>query len=293
MAKVKKKRKKGLITGIIVAVVVVGLIVVPRLTNKTSVYTEKAAENGDISTYYTFSGNVESKNTQNVMAEKIVQISHVKVSEGNKVAKDAVIFKTSEGDEIKAKVAGTVSKIYVEEDEAVMAGAKLCDIIDFENLKVTVKVDEYDLSSILKGKEVTVTIGAINKEIKGKVSSVSDTAINENGVAYFTATLDLAALKNVKVGMTAEAKILNKSANDVLTVSMKSLEFDEDDKPYVYIKGDKGEPIKRFVKIGINDGKIIEITDGLTKGQTIMYKKSTSSSDNSGMGGIVPPIPGR
>lgn len=291
MAKVKKKSKKGLIIGIVVAVVVVGLIVVPRLTNKTSIYTEITAKKDSINTYYTFSGNVESKNTQNVMAEKIMQISEVKVSEGNKVAKDAVIFKTSQGDEIKAKTSGTVSKIYVEEDESVMAGAKLCDIIDFENLKVTVKVDEYDLSSISKDKEVLVTIGAINKEITGKVSSVSDTAISENGVAYFTATLNLSKNVDVKVGMTAEAKILNKSANDVLTVSMKSLQFDEDDKAYVYIKDAKGDPIKSFVKTGVNDGKTIEITEGLTEEKTIMYKTSTSS-DSSGMGGIVPPMQG-
>jgi multidrug efflux pump subunit AcrA (membrane-fusion protein) len=292
MAKTKKKSKSGLVIGIVATVVVVGLIVVPMITNKGKIYTEQAVKKDSINTYYTFSGNVESKNTQNMMAEKIMQISDIKIAEGNKVAKDDIIFKTSQGDEIKAKVAGTISKIYVEEDESVMAGAKLCDIIDFDNLKVTVKVDEYDLSSIAKDKEVSVTIGAIDKEITGKVSSVSDTAINENGVAYFTATLDLTVEKDIKVGMSAEAKILNKSANNVLTVSMKTLQFDENDKPYVYIKGDKDVPTKRVVKIGINDGKTIEIAEGLTEGQTIMYLKSTSS-DNSDMGGMVPPNPGK
>jgi multidrug efflux pump subunit AcrA (membrane-fusion protein) len=292
MAKTKKKSKSGLVIGIVATVVVVGLIVVPMITNKGKIYTEQAVKKDSINTYYTFSGNVESKNTQNMMAEKIMQISDIKIAEGNKVAKDDIIFKTSQGDEIKAKVAGTISKIYVEEDESVMAGAKLCDIIDFDNLKVTVKVDEYDLSSIAKDKEVSVTIGAIDKEITGKVSSVSDTAINENGVAYFTATLDLTVEKDIKVGMSAEAKILNKSANNVLTVSMKTLQFDENDKPYVYIKGDKDVPTKRVVKIGINDGKTIEIAEGLTEGQTIMYLESTSS-DNSDMGGMVPPSPGK
>lgn len=293
MAKNKKKSKKGMIIGIVVAIAIVGVIGVPMIKkSKASLYTEQTPTKESIKTYYTFSGNVESKNTQDVMAEKIMQISDIKVSQGDKVAKDAVIFKTSQGDEIKAKVAGTVSKIYVQEDESVMAGTKLCDIIDFENLEVTVKVDEYDLSSIAKDKEVSVKIGAIDKEITGKVSSVSDTAISENGVAYFTAAVDLVEDEAVKVGMTAEAKILNKSANDVLTISMKYLQFDEDDKPYVYIKDDKGIPIKHFVKTGINDGKIIEITEGLTEGKTIMYQKD-ASTDSSGMDGIVPPIQGR
>ena len=288
----KKKSKKGIVIGIIIAVVIIGLFAVPALMPKPSVYTDVTVTKANIETYYTFSGSVESKNSQNVMASSVLQISGIKVNEGEKVKKDTVLFTTSQGGEIKSQIAGTVSKIYVEKDQQVMAGTPLCDIYDFDNLQTTVKVDEYDLSCISIDKEVTVTINSLNKEITGTVLSVSDTATNQNGVSYFTAVIDLPKDSAIKVGMTAEARILNKKVTDVLTIPMKALMFDDNDKPYVLLKQVKGTPAQRYVKVGINDGKTVEITDGLTDGQVISYIPVSSTSTSSASG-LVPPTPGR
>ncbi|MEG0774254.1 HlyD family efflux transporter periplasmic adaptor subunit [Clostridium sp.] len=289
MAKTKKKNKKGLIFGMVIVVAVTGLGAMTRFkNNRENQYSEVTPKIESIETYFTFSGNVESKNTQNVMAEKVMQLSEIKVSEGDYVEKDDLLFKTSQGESIKAKVAGTVSKIYVEEDASVMAGAKLCDIIDFDNLQVTIKVDEYDLSSLAIDKEVSVTIGAIDKKITGKLSDISDTAINQNGVAYFTATLDLEKDSAVKVGMTTEAKIINNSVKDVLTIPVKALQFNEEDETYVYIKGDRNVPTMQIVEVGINDGKTVEITEGLSDNQVVMYENVEASSDETS--GLVPPM---
>jgi HlyD family secretion protein len=288
----KKKSKKGIVIGIIIAVVIIGLFAVPALMPKPSVYTDVTVTKANIETYYTFSGSVESKNSQNVMASSVLQISGIKVNEGEKVKKDTVLFTTSQGGEIKSQIAGTVSKIYVEKDQQVMAGTPLCDIYDFDNLQTTVKVDEYDLSCISIDKEVTVTINSLNKEITGTVLSVSDTATNQNGVSYFTAVIDLPKDSAIKVGMTAEARILNKKVTDVLTIPMKALKFDDNDKPYVLLKQVKGIPAQRYVKVGINDGKTVEITDGLTDGQVISYIPVSSTSTSSASG-FVPPTSGR
>ncbi len=282
----KKSSQKGLI-GLAVVVVVLGVILIPRM-NKEKPYSEEQVKKGNIETYYTFSGNVDSKNRQQVMAEKVMQISEIKVEEDSKVEKDDILFETSQGDEIKAKVSGTVSKIYIQEDEAIMSGGKLCDIIDFDDLEVTIKIDEYDLSSVEVGKEATVTIGAVEKEVVGKLSDISDTATIQNGVAYFTATLDLEKDSKVKVGMSAEAKILNKSAKDILMIPMKVLKFNEEDEPYVFIKDENNRPVEQLVGVGINDGKEVEITEGVSQGQVIMYE--ATSSPNKDVSGFRPPI---
>ncbi len=287
MKKSKKKSNKKVFISIAAVVALLGVILVPRM-NKEKPYLEESVKKATIETYYTFSGNVESENRQNVMAEKVMQIAEIKVVEGDLVQKDDVLFETSQGEQIKAKVAGTVSKIYVEEDESVMAGAKICDIIDFEHLQVTIKVDEYDLSAIAIDKEASVTIGAVEKEITGKLSHISDTAMIQNGVAYFTATLDLEKDSTVKVGMTAEAKILNKRARDVLVIPMKVLQFNEEDETYVLIKDDKNRPIEQVVKVGINDGKNVEIAEGLLENQVIIYEKICSGANSDG--GFTPPI---
>ena len=279
----KRKSKKNLIITIIVLVVIVGLIIFRVLAPAQSNYSTVEVENADIETYYTFSGSVESKNTQNVLASSVIQISEIYVEEGDIVEKDDDLFKTSMGTKIKAEVDGTVSSIYVKEDQQVMAGASLCDIYDFENLQISIKVDEYDLSSISEDKEVSVYIAALDKTIVGTVSKISDTAANLQGVAYFSAVVDLPEDPSLKVGMTAEAKILNNQALDVLTIPVEALQFDENDETYVMVQ-DENENIENiYVTTGINDGIIVEITEGLSLGDEIVYEKSTGSDYDSAM----------
>jgi len=284
MALIKKKKKKsGLIVGIIIGVLVIGFIASQILLPKPSIYDEATVTKSNIETYYTFSGSVESKNSQNVMASSIIQISDIKVAEGDYVEKDDVLFKTSQGAEIKAQISGTVSKIYVKEDQQVMSGSPLCDIYDFDNLQISVKVDEYDLSSISEGKEVSITIGALDKTIIGTVSSISDTATSQQGVAYFSAVIDLPKDETIKVGMTAEAKILNKQALDVLTIPVAALQFDDKDNAYVLVQDENKATVKQSVTLGINDGITAEITGGLTEGQVVYYVKTDSSSTKNSM----------
>lgn len=289
----KKKSKAGWIIGIIIVALVAAAVAAPLIIGGKGNYLTVAAAKGDIETNYTFTGNVESKNSQFVMSEKMYQISSVKIEEGDKVKVDDVLFVTTQDEKIKAKTAGTVLKVYVADDDSVMAGTKLCDIVDLDNLQIVIKVDEYDLSSIKKDKEVSVNIGAIDKTITGKIASVSYTAANQNGVAYFTANVDLKKDEAVKVGMTAEARILNKKVTDVVTIPIKTLLFDEDDKPYVLTKSDdKAPPAKTFLTLGINDGKIVEVKSGLTTGQEILYTEAGVTTSRA-MGGIVPPVPGK
>lgn len=288
----KKKSKAGWIIGILIVALVAAVVAVPLIIGGNGSYLTVAAAKGDIETNYTFTGNVESKNSQFVMSEKMYQISSVKVKEGDKVKVDDVLFVTTQDEKIKAKTAGTVLKVYVADDDSVMAGTKLCDIVDLDNLQIVIKVDEYDLSSIKKDKEVSVNIGAIDKTITGKIASVSYTAANQNGVAYFTANIDLKKDEAIKVGMTAEARILNKKVTGVVTIPMKTLLFDEDDKPYVLTKSDEKAPAKTFLTLGINDGKIVEVKSGLTTGQEILYTEAGTTTSR-GMGGIVPPVPGK
>ncbi|MDF2613555.1 MAG: HlyD family efflux transporter periplasmic adaptor subunit [Clostridia bacterium] len=278
---VKKKRKKGLLIGISIGVIVIFLLAFPRLLggNRESGYTEETVKIGDIITNYSFSGVVESKNRESIISEKGVQIDEIELAEGDLVKKDDVLFKTTQGDKLKASIDGEISKIYVDENAQVMPGAALADIVDYENLQITVKVDEYDLSAIAVNKEVMVAIGAVNKEIKGKISSVSKEAVHVNGVSFFTAAIDLEKDEAIKVGMSAEIKIINQSVKGVTVVSMKALQFDENNQPYVFIKGEKSVPSAVYVQTGVNDGKTAEIKEGLKAGDIIMIPKTTKTNN--------------
>lgn len=283
-ANAKKKKSKWIVIGILVGIIVVSLSAY-SINKKNSIenkYDKVTAIKGNIETFYTFSGNVQSKNSQIVMAQNMMQIKEIKVSKGDKVKTDDILFTTTDGTNIKSKINGTVSKIYIKEDQAVMSGIQLCEIYDFDNLQVNINVDEYDLSCLELNKEIDVTIGAIDKTIKGTVSEISDTAVSQNGVAYFTSIIDLEQNSEIKVGMTAEAKKTNMKVDDVLTLSMKALQFDEEDNPYVYIMPENSKknssPVKIDIEVGINNGKTIQIINGLKEGQTVLYPKQSSNN---------------
>ncbi len=281
---VKNKSNKGLLIGIGIGVVAVALVVSPQLLSKGKLdaYQSAAVTKETIQTYYTFTGSVGSKDSETLMAQKITQIKEIKVEEGALVKKDDVLMIAQDGTKIKSGVNGTVTNMAVEVNQQVMAGGKLCEIVNFDNLEVIVKVDEYDLSAIHKGDKIDVTIHAIDKDIVGTVSKVSDTAINQNGIAFFTATVDLAKDSDIKVGMTAEATILSEEAVDALTIPMKALMFDQDHTPYVYAKNSDGTMTKLAVMVGISDGKTVEITRGVSNGSTIYYLDSATEVANNG-----------
>lgn len=290
----KKKSRKW-----IAVVVIIGLLSAVALGAagmlKGSVmdnFYETKTSKGTIETFYTFSGSVGSKDSQMVMAERIMQIAEIKVEEGDKITKDTVLFKTSDGLEVKARINGSISKIYVTEDQQVMAGAQLCDIYDFDNLQVHVKVDEYDINSVTVDKKVDVVLAALDKTVSGTVSKVTNTAVNQNGVAYFTATIDLDKDSAIKIGMTAEAKILNRQVKDVITLPMKAISYDNDDKPYVYVVTESGGkssiPVQKTIETGLDDGKTMEVINGLVDGQRVVYPKPGTSATT---GGFMPPIP--
>jgi len=150
-SKIKKRIFLFLTLIIVIALAVVAVIARPKANNYESV----DAKNGNIKTYFSFSGNVEAKNRESVMSEKVMQISDIKVKEGEKVKEGDVLFTTTTDDEITAEINGEVSKLNIEENEQVMAGISLIEIVDYDNLKINVKVDEYSSSTLKVGKKQT------------------------------------------------------------------------------------------------------------------------------------------
>lgn len=287
MTNIKKGKKRKAHRKIIVVIIIAAVAIGGIFASKNSIgnkiedsYNIEKVEKGDIFDYYSFSGVVESENRDNLIAKEMMQITDIVVNEGDKVKKDDVIFKTN-NKEIKSDIDGEVSKIYIDENAQVLGGTKLADIVDYENLQVSIKVDEYFISDVELDQQVDVHIDSLGKNIKGVISDISKEATNVNGVSYFIASIDLEEDKDIRVGMNAEAKILNEKAENVLTIPVEALQFDDDNNPYVFIEGDKGLPVEKQVEIGINDGLQVEIISGISEGVNIMISnKETDDGDN-------------
>jgi len=273
-----RSKKRRWITFSIVIIVIIGIAGAIFLRPVKTDYSSIEAKTGDIATYYSFSGNIETTNRQTVMAEKVMQISTINVKEGDLVKEGDVLVKSSAGDEIKAKIGGEIVNLKVEENAQVMSGAKLMEIVDYDQLQISVKVDEYDLKAVTAGKETKVSIGALDKEIKGTIRSIANEGLTQNGVTFFVAVIDLEKDASLKVGMSAEVTLLNEKASGVVLLPMKVILFDNDNSPYVLKKNEKGLPVQANITTGINDGTSVEIKSGVTSGESILDTSSASAT---------------
>lgn len=271
--KSKKSSKKITIIGV-VFIAIIALVATFTLRPKRETYSEETAKTQDVTTYYSFNGNIEAKEKQAVIAETMMQIKTIHVKDGDTVKKDDLLFETTQGQKIKAKIDGEIGDVLVEEGATIMAGTKITSITNYSDLQVTIKVDEYDINSMEIDKEVTVLVNALNKEIKGKIAKISKEAMTVNGVSFFTASIDLENHKDLLVGMSTEVTILNQSAPNATTISMKALQFDNENKPFVYYRDNNAKAAAKAVTVGINDGNIVQILDGIKSGEVVLLPKA-------------------
>ncbi|ANW99905.1 RND transporter [Thermoclostridium stercorarium subsp. thermolacticum DSM 2910] len=267
----KKKRRIWIIIGI-VAVLASVLISYFAFRPADFSYEKVTASINDIITYYSFSGNVASKNRQSVYAEKIMQVSEIYVEKGSEVKAGDVLLKSVQGDEVKAKINGEVVALNVEENKQVAPGTLLAEIVDYNSLEVVFKVDEYDVGAINADKEATVYIHALNKEFKGKIREISKEGQIANGVTFYTAAIDIEQDGSIRTGMSAEVRLVSDRAEKVVTLPMHVIYFDEQNRPYVLKKGRGNTVIKQEITTGINDGTYVEIKSGVSEGEEVLYK---------------------
>lgn len=184
-------------------------------------------------------------------------------------------------DELKgyAEVDGEVSDINVKENDSMLSGTEIMDVINYDNLIVKIKIDEFDLGAIAEGEKALVSITALDKEIDGTVSRISKKAVVVNGVSYFNAEVALKSDEALKVGLSAEIKIHSARAVNAVTISMNALQFSENNEPYVLMRASDGKVVSKAVTVGMNNGKKAEIKEGLQAGDIVLIaaEKRTSS----------------
>ncbi|TJX15384.1 HlyD family efflux transporter periplasmic adaptor subunit [Tissierella creatinini] len=180
------------------------------------------------------------------------------------------LLKQAKDMRVLAEASGEVSEIYVLENESLIMGSPIMDIVNYDELVVKLRVDEYDLAAVTLNKDTEVTISSLDKKVRGKVTDISKQARVENGVSYFEATISLEKNESLRVGLSTEVKILNEKAEDATTISMKAIQFDNENLPYVYYRDNKGKVATKPVKVGINDGTKVQVIEGIVAGETVL-----------------------
>lgn len=275
--KKKAKWKKWLIIAAVLALVIAGAVYL-NVRGAQPAYTQETAKTQDIVTYYTFSGNIQPGDSAVVNASAAGTVNRLYVAEGDVVARDDDLLRMSSGTRYKAPIAGTVTDIEVAIDDDAGAGDKLVRVADYANPFVSIKVDEYDLSALSVGGTASIYIQAQDKTLEGTITEIDQEATVENSIAYYYAKVSVPQDGAVRMGMSCEVSVLKESALMATTITMKALQFDEDNNPYVFCYSRGEEVVAQPVTLGINNGTLVQILDGVKSGELVLIPKSSTKA---------------
>lgn len=276
----KKHTLRNVIILILLLALAGGAYLYFNRTEKASIsYRQETARTADMTTYYSFSGNIAPGDYKYMTGTEAGTISSWLVEEGAEVKKDDTIARAKNGTRYKAPMDGTVTDIYVNADEDFRAGDNLCRIADYAHPVINITVDEYDVGALNKGDEVQITVQATGDVIKGRISRIAREGSVSSDVAYFPIEISLDSDGNMIMGLTCELKIIRQQALGATTLSADAIQYDGRGMPFVFVAGKEDGAIEqRQVTIGINNGKTCEITSGLRTGETVYVPSVASAS---------------
>ena len=277
--KKKKKWLKWIIILAIAAVFAAWLMMFSKGT-QSAVYTDVQAVTGDLETYYNFDGLVKAKRTQTITSAQAGTVRTVYVRQNEQVKKGAKLYRLDDGETVQADMAGEVTGLYIEEGSVVSAGETTAQIIDMNSLEVELKVDEYDVAAVTPGMPVQISVLATGGQFTGNVTALDKNGTASGDLSYYTAAVALESGEGVYPGMQISAKILREKAENAVLLRQDAIQFDEYNKPYVYMRGADGKEVVQVgVSVGASDGIYCEITDGLKAGDTVLKPSGMSMAE--------------
>ena len=148
-------------------------------------------------------------------------------------------------------------------------GTTIATVADMSDMLFVGKVDETEIGRINMGMPIKLTVGALESQtFDAALEYVSPKGKEENGAIQFEvkAAVKIPEDTFIRAGYSANAEIVLKRAENVLTIPESTVEF-KGDSTFVYLL--KQETPKQLfekhpVKVGLSDGIKIEVKEGLT-----------------------------
>ena len=170
--------------------------------------------------------------------------------------------------EVRAPFAGKLGLVNISVGQWLNAGAPVAELSDVKKLKARFAVPQRYASSVKVGDRVTLKDQERNVEKKGKVTALDATISESSRTRQVVVTVDNSSGKLIAGGyasITLQMKTAQKSST---TIPAEALILDRDG-AYVFVVKNGKAHIKH-VKTGLRTPFSVEITSGLSKGDTVI-----------------------
>lgn len=155
-----------------------------------------------------------------------------------------------------------------------LEGDVLMTVTDHSVMKLSVSLDEQDITKIKIGQTAQVKVTALKNEVfEAELTDIGMEGTGNGGSSKFSVELTLPWQGDMLSGMNATAVIPLYTKTEVLTIPVAALE-EEKGRTVVYTAkdpetGDPASPVE--ITTGISDGQKVEILTGLQRGDTVYY----------------------
>jgi membrane fusion protein, multidrug efflux system len=208
---------------------------------------------------------VEAARQQYQMAQNVAQQSYRSLEAAR--ARVVLARKASADTSIRAPFAGQVAERLVSVGDYVTRGARVATVVRVDPMRVELTIPEQSVSLARVGQPVRVAVEAYPGETFGATVRYVSPSLRADQRALTVEALAANPDGRLKPGLFATALIQQPQSAAALLVPASAIETIAGTSRVYVVKGDKVE--ERIVTSGETVGSQVEITSGLSKGETV------------------------
>jgi HlyD family secretion protein len=182
---------------------------------------------------------------------------------------------------LKAPVAGTVLKRYVQDGQPVPQNQPLMTLADLKQMMIRIRVDELDIPRVSLGQSLRVRTSAFGTEgFKGKVSGVAAQGTTDpktGGIMFEVMGIVENPAHRLRSGMSGQARIEAETRSGVLVVGVESVREEGETASILVVHDHKIQV--RPVRLGLRTQTQVEILEGLEAGEQVVVSPFTLIRD--------------
>jgi HlyD family secretion protein len=193
------------------------------------------------------------------------------------IARNSKVASTTQ---IRSTITGMILDVPVKVGNSVIQsnnfndGTTIASVANMNDMIFRGNVDETEIGRIREGMPIKLTVGAMeSRNFDAVLEYVSPKGVDKNGSIQFEikAAVTIPADAFIRAGYSANASIVLKRAEDVLTIPESTVEFHGDSAFVQLLIEEQPKQVfeKKQIVTGLSDGIRIEIKEGLTENDKI------------------------
>jgi HlyD family secretion protein len=187
------------------------------------------------------------------------------------IARNSKVASTTQ---IRSTITGMILDVPVKVGNSVIQsnnfndGTTIAAVANMSDMIFRGNVDETEIGRIGEGMPIKLTVGAMESRVfNAELEYVSPKGVEKNGAIQFEikAAVSIPEDAFIRAGYSANAEIVLKRVEDVLTVPESTVEFKGDSAFVQLLKEEKPEQVfeKHYIETGLSDGIKLEVKSGL------------------------------